>query len=258
MADEIKSLDDLKDAVGSAPAAEVGAAVAARAGARRAGPVLRHRQAQGRRRTRLDQAGLGQGHGQRQGHERLFRASGAADDPAPAVHRSPASKTSSTSMATVAGGGLSGQAGAVKHGISKALQLYDPSLRSGAEGGRLPDPRQPRGRAQEVRPPQGPPQLPVLETLNSGGLPVGRTDSLHSGRGSLRWSLFSTSTAPLPNIMATFRRSRRRPACRLDGHPGTPCALLTLAGSAASRRGVCVLIASGGLLASRVIEGLVG
>ena len=33
-------------------------------------------------------------------------------------------------MATVKGGGLSGQAGAVKHGISKALQLYDPALRS--------------------------------------------------------------------------------------------------------------------------------
>lgn len=33
-------------------------------------------------------------------------------------------------VATVAGGGLSGQAGAVKHGISKALQLYDPMLRS--------------------------------------------------------------------------------------------------------------------------------
>lgn len=32
-------------------------------------------------------------------------------------------------MATVKGGGLSGQAGAVKHGISKALQLYNPSLR---------------------------------------------------------------------------------------------------------------------------------
>ncbi|HBZ43331.1 MAG TPA: 30S ribosomal protein S9 [Maritimibacter sp.] len=32
-------------------------------------------------------------------------------------------------MATVSGGGLSGQAGAVKHGISKALQLYEPSLR---------------------------------------------------------------------------------------------------------------------------------
>jgi small subunit ribosomal protein S9 len=31
--------------------------------------------------------------------------------------------------ATVKGGGLSGQAGAVKHGISKALQLYDPAMR---------------------------------------------------------------------------------------------------------------------------------
>lgn len=33
-------------------------------------------------------------------------------------------------VATVKGGGLTGQAGAVKHGISKALQLYDPSLRA--------------------------------------------------------------------------------------------------------------------------------
>lgn len=32
--------------------------------------------------------------------------------------------------ATVVGGGLSGQAGAVKHGVSKALQLWDPTLRA--------------------------------------------------------------------------------------------------------------------------------
>ncbi|QIK41027.1 30S ribosomal protein S9 [Pontivivens nitratireducens] len=32
-------------------------------------------------------------------------------------------------MATVKGGGLSGQAGAVRHGVSKALTLYEPSLR---------------------------------------------------------------------------------------------------------------------------------
>lgn len=32
-------------------------------------------------------------------------------------------------IATVKGGGLSGQAGAVKHGISKALQLAEPELR---------------------------------------------------------------------------------------------------------------------------------
>ncbi|EWY42752.1 30S ribosomal protein S9 [Skermanella stibiiresistens SB22] len=33
-------------------------------------------------------------------------------------------------MCTVAGGGLSGQAGAVRHGISKALTYYEPALRS--------------------------------------------------------------------------------------------------------------------------------
>jgi small subunit ribosomal protein S9 len=33
-------------------------------------------------------------------------------------------------VCTVAGGGLSGQAGAVRHGISKALTLFEPGLRS--------------------------------------------------------------------------------------------------------------------------------
>jgi small subunit ribosomal protein S9 len=33
-------------------------------------------------------------------------------------------------IATVKGGGLSGQAGAVKHGISKAIQLAEPDLRA--------------------------------------------------------------------------------------------------------------------------------
>jgi len=32
-------------------------------------------------------------------------------------------------MITVSGGGMSGQAGAVRHGISKALTLFDPNLR---------------------------------------------------------------------------------------------------------------------------------
>ena len=32
-------------------------------------------------------------------------------------------------VCTVKGGGLSGQAGAVKHGISKALTYYEPALR---------------------------------------------------------------------------------------------------------------------------------
>jgi small subunit ribosomal protein S9 len=33
-------------------------------------------------------------------------------------------------VATVSGGGLSGQAGAVRHGLSKALTYYEPDLRS--------------------------------------------------------------------------------------------------------------------------------
>ncbi|MDJ0929591.1 30S ribosomal protein S9 [Breoghania sp.] len=33
-------------------------------------------------------------------------------------------------IATVSGGGLSGQAGAIRHGISKALTYYEPELRS--------------------------------------------------------------------------------------------------------------------------------
>ena len=33
-------------------------------------------------------------------------------------------------VATVKGGGLSGQAGAVKHGIAQALTRYEPALRS--------------------------------------------------------------------------------------------------------------------------------
>ena len=68
-------------------------------------------------------------------------------------------------MATVSGGGLSGQAGAVRHGISKALTYFEPELRPRAQEGRLPDPRQPRRRAQEVRPHESPPQLPVLQAL---------------------------------------------------------------------------------------------
>jgi small subunit ribosomal protein S9 len=38
-------------------------------------------------------------------------------------------------VATVAGGGLSGQAGAVRHGISRALTLFEPDLRSALKQG---------------------------------------------------------------------------------------------------------------------------
>ena len=67
-------------------------------------------------------------------------------------------------IATVTGGGLSGQAGAVRHGIDRADPLRAGAAHHGEARG-LPDPRSARRRAQEVRPRQGPPQLPVLEAL---------------------------------------------------------------------------------------------
>ena len=38
-------------------------------------------------------------------------------------------------IATVRGGGLSGQAGAVRHGISRALTLFEPGLRAALKSG---------------------------------------------------------------------------------------------------------------------------
>jgi small subunit ribosomal protein S9 len=51
----------------------------------------------------------------------------------------------------VAGGGPTGQAGAVRHGIARALVESHP-----VEARGLPHARRPQGRAQEGRPPQGP------------------------------------------------------------------------------------------------------
>ena len=50
---------------------------------------------------------------------------------------------SAETFATVKGGGLSGQAGAVKHGIAQALTKYEPALRPAvkAEGFLTRDPR---------------------------------------------------------------------------------------------------------------------
>ncbi len=43
-------------------------------------------------------------------------------------------------ICTVKGGGLSGQAGAVKHGISQALTKYEPALRSRRQGSKASSP----------------------------------------------------------------------------------------------------------------------
>ena len=68
-------------------------------------------------------------------------------------------------ICTVKGGGLSGQAGALRHGISPRARGTRAGAAQDAQVRRLPHPRQPRRGAQEVRQAQGPPQLPVLEAL---------------------------------------------------------------------------------------------
>ena len=66
----------------------------------------------------------------------------------------------------VHGGGISGQAGAVRHGIARALVEADPELRVVAEARGLPDARRPPGGAQEGRPAQGAQGAAVLQALD--------------------------------------------------------------------------------------------
>ena len=56
-----------------------------------------------------------------------------------------------------------GRRGAPRH--LQGADLFRAGAARRAQEGRLPDPRLARRRAQEVRPRQGPPQLPVLEAL---------------------------------------------------------------------------------------------
>ena len=65
----------------------------------------------------------------------------------------------------VRGGGSSGQAGALRHGIARALIEADPELRVQLKRAGYPDPRRSHRRAQEGRPAQGAQGAAVLEAL---------------------------------------------------------------------------------------------
>ena len=129
MNEEIKSLDALKEAVGEVAAAEQGQAVIARDPVR---DELGRSYATGKRKDAVARVWIKHGSGKVvvNGKEmnKYF-----ARPVLQMILAQPFSVAGVTGefdvMATVKGGGLSGQAGAVKHGISKALQLYEPSLR---------------------------------------------------------------------------------------------------------------------------------
>jgi small subunit ribosomal protein S9 len=130
---EIKSLDDLKSAVAAASAAAAPAAVAEAAPVRE--PVrdsLGRSYATGKRKDAVARVWIKPGKGKVTVNGKPI-AEYFARPVLQMILRQPFTIANVEGqfdvMATVAGGGLSGQAGAVKHGISKALQLYEPSLR---------------------------------------------------------------------------------------------------------------------------------
>ncbi|MCX7645820.1 MAG: 30S ribosomal protein S9 [Rhodobacteraceae bacterium] len=128
MAEELKSLEDLKSAVGgaAAPAAE---AAPARTPQRDA---LGRAYATGKRKDAVARVWIKPGKGKVTVNGKDVNAY-FARPVLQMILKQPFQVANVEGqfdvMATVAGGGLSGQAGAVKHGVSKALQLYDPSLR---------------------------------------------------------------------------------------------------------------------------------
>ena len=129
MADEIKSLDDLKAAVSGAAPAAAEVAAAPRAPQR---DKLGRSYATGKRKDAVARVWIKPGSGKVtvNGKEMAVYF---ARPVLQMILRQPFQITNVEGqfdvVATVAGGGLSGQAGAVKHGISKALQLYEPGLR---------------------------------------------------------------------------------------------------------------------------------
>jgi small subunit ribosomal protein S9 len=138
MSDEIKSLDALKDAVGELPVADVSTDLSAAETVSAA--ITREPQrdelgrsyATGKRKDAVARVWIKPGSGKVTVNGREMNTY-FARPVLQMILAQPFSVAGVTGefdvMATVKGGGLSGQAGAVKHGISKALQLYEPSLR---------------------------------------------------------------------------------------------------------------------------------
>ncbi|WP_127105946.1 30S ribosomal protein S9 [Pararhodobacter zhoushanensis] len=138
MADEIKSLDALKDAVAGAAASSAAVAYDAD-GAEAAAPRTPQRDslgrayATGKRKDAIARVWIKPGSGKVVVNGKDINAY-FARPVLQMILKQPFEITNTVGQfdvfATVVGGGLSGQSGAVKHGVSKALQLYDPSLRA--------------------------------------------------------------------------------------------------------------------------------
>ena len=128
---EIKSLDDLKSAVAGTPA-DVPAATETAAPREPVRDSLGRSYATGKRKNAIARVWIKPGNGKVTVNGKAM-ADYFARPVLQMILKQPFQVANVEGqfdvMATVSGGGLSGQAGAVKHGVSRALQLYEPSLR---------------------------------------------------------------------------------------------------------------------------------
>lgn len=129
MADDIKTLDDLKSAVSGTPAAAVDAAVNREPQIDSQGRSY----ATGKRKDAVARVWVKPGSGKVLVNGKEINAY-FARPVLQMILKQPFEVAGVVGQydvhATVKGGGLSGQAGAVKHGISQALQLHQPHLRA--------------------------------------------------------------------------------------------------------------------------------
>nr|WP_111299024.1 30S ribosomal protein S9 [Paracoccus saliphilus] len=129
MAEDIKSLDDLKSAVSGTPAAVVEAAINREPQRDEMGRSY----ATGKRKDAVARVWIKPGSGKVTVNGKDVNTY-FARPVLQMILRQPFDVAGVAGQydvqATVKGGGLSGQAGAVKHGISQALQLHQPALRA--------------------------------------------------------------------------------------------------------------------------------
>ena len=112
-------------------------------------------------------------------------------------------------VAKMHGGGVSAQAGALRHGISQGARRRRPEPALRAQAARLPDARRARQGAQEGRPEEGPQAAAVLEALGTAVTTLARqlfgTDGVRGVAGE-----FLTAELSLALARAATERARRR------------------------------------------------
>ena len=131
--------------------------------------------------------------------------------------------------ATITGGGVSGQAGALRMALARSLAELEPESRAHAEEGRPPHPRLAEEGEQEVRPQEGPQGAAVHQALTRAR-PRPRLAVMKFGTDGVRGVANSDLTASFAldlgraaaRVLGGVRGRRRRRHPRVDGRCSRP------------------------------------